>query len=770
MTGELKVVGKRLPLAEAYEKVTGRAEYCSTLALPGMLVGRIKRSPHPHALVVRVDTSKAEALPGVRAVISRHNTPRTVHTSNVMTFQLPGGEINDMVLFDEKVRYVGDPVAAVAAVDEPTARAALELIEVEYELLPAAFDVYTASSEGAAPIHAFAPNNVPVPPTPVFCYGEADQGFAESVAVAEATYTTSKQVQCGLENACSVADFKNGRLTVWSQTQLPHMSKRMLAHIFGLSESRVRVVQPYAGCGFGANTDFHGEPICAALAMAAGAPVKVWYTRSEDFNNRVTREHIARIDMKVGVAADGRPKALKALYTGDAGAYMCKTASGCGVSLASNITVYDFEAMHQEITAVYTNHIGGGAMRGFGGPQSSFARETLVDEVCEAIGMDAVEFRLKHHRGVGGLGWFPSTAVSSCALDECLEIGAERIGWSGKRGRKTRDGSRVRGVGVAVMAWLSGAQPMLIEHSNATLKFGADGGATLIVSPGLMGQGISGTLAQMAAEVLGLEYEDIHVLAGDTDITGFDIGTHASRGVYCIGKAVTAAAEKARDLFLARAAEKLGVPIETLELADRQVRSTVDAEKSIALSDLALHMIYNQEKDCVQVVAHATVEPTDFAPPWQAGFAEVEVDEDTGVIEVVRYVTVHDIGRAINPMVVEGQLEGATVQGLGFALYEDPVLSPLDGTMLTDGFDRYKLPSSADIPDHEALIVERDDPTGPFGAKSVGESGMFLQAPAVANAVYDAVGIRLRDLPFTPERVLAALREREPAITVPTTV
>jgi xanthine dehydrogenase molybdenum-binding subunit len=757
----LKVVGRRLPLAESYDKVTGKAEYCSTLQLPGMLVGKVLRSPHAHAKVLKVDASRAAALPGVKTVVTRDDVPRKLFTWNVMTYQLPGGEINDMLLFDDKMRYKGDAVAAVAAVDEPTANAALALIDVEYDVLPAVFTVDEATAEGAPAIHEFAPDNQPVPVVPVFCYGEADQAFDEAHAIVEGEYTTSKQVQAGLENACSVADYRGGRLTVWSQSQLPHMAKRMLAHVLDLPESRVRLVQPYAGCGFGAGTDMHGEPICAALAIKAGAPVKLLYTRSEDFNNRVTREHVAKISMKLGVGKYGAPKALQARYTGDAGAYMCKTASGCGVALASNITEYEWEAMHQEITAIYTNHIGGGAMRGFGGPQSSFARETLVDQVCEQIGMDPVEFRIKAHRKAGGLGWFPGTQISSCGVDECLRIGAERIGWAEKRGKKIQNGTKVRGVGTAIMAWLSGAQPMLLEHSNATLKFNADGGATLVVSPGMMGQGILGTLAQMAAEVLGLPYEDINVVAGDTDVTGFDIGTHASRGIFCIGKAVVAAAEKAKAQFLARAAEKLGESIDDLEMCDRQVRSTIHPDKQIMLADLALDMIYNLDKDCVQVVAHETVDPTDFAPPWQAGFAEVEVDTETGVVDVVKWITVHDIGQAINPTVVEGQLEGSTAQGLGFALWEDPVVSPVDGTMMTDSFERYRLPASVDMPEHEAILVELGDPAGPFGAKSVGESGMFLQAPAVANAVYDAVGVLVRDLPITPERVLAAIQAKQ---------
>jgi len=760
MLDPLSVVGQRKPLAESHQKTIGRADYCSTLRLPGMLVGKVLRSPHAHALVTKVDYSKAEALPGVKAVVSSQDVPRKLFTWNIMTYQLPGGEINDMYLFDSKVRQVGDPVAAVAAVDEPTARRALDLIEVEYEPLPAAFTIDEATKEGAPTLHDFAPDNTPVPGVPVFCYGDAAAAFAEAAVTAEGWYSTSKQVQCGMENACCIADYQHGRLTVWSQIQLPHMAKRMLAHVMDLPEGNVRLIQPYAGYGFGAGTDLHGEPVCCALAMKAGAPVQLWYTRDEDFNNRVTREHIAKVYMKVGLAADGAPKALEAHFIGDAGSYMCKTASGCGVSLASNITEYDWEAMDQKISATYTNHIGGGAMRGFGGPQSSFVRETIVDEAVAKLGIDPVEWRLKYHRRVGGLGWFPSTQITSVGVEECLRVGAERIGWK-EKWNKPQTGTKRRGVGVACMAWLSGAQPMLMEHSNATLKFNADGSATLVVSPGRNGQGIEGALAQVAAEVLTIPYEKINVLAGDTDVTGFDIGTHASRGAYCIGKAVLSAATKAKEEFLQRAAEKMEEPLAALELRDGQIVSTANPDKSMSIEETALDLIYTFNKDCHQIVAHATVEPNDFAPPWQAGFAEVEVDTETGVVEILKWITVHDIGRAINPMTVEGQLEGSTAQGLGFALWEDPIISETNGYMVTDGFDKYKIPSSADMPENEALLVELGDPTGPFGAKSVGESGMFLQAPAVANAIYDAVGIRLRDLPMTPERVLAAIQTKD---------
>ena len=760
MQNELRVVGKRVPLKESYEKVTGKAEYCTTVSLPGMLVGKILRSPHAHARVLKVDDSKAEAIPGVKAVVSGKDVPQKIYTLNVMTYQLPEGEPQDMFLFGNRVRYVGEAVAAVAAVNEEVARAALAAIEVEYEVLPAVFDIEGAVREGASLVHEQVPSNTPIPPTPVFCYGDIEKGFNESDVVVEGVFGTSKQIQAGLENACSVADYSDGRLTVWSQIQLPHMAKRMIAYLFDLPESAVRVIQPYAGCGFGAGTDMCAEHIAAALSIKAGVPVKVKLYRNEDFSNRITREHIAKIHMKMGVKQDGTPKALQARYTGDAGAYACKIASGCGVALAANITEYEFESMHQEIEAIYTNHLACGAMRGFGGMQSSFVRETLVDEACEKIGMDPISFRKKYHRDVGGLGWFPDTAISSCGLDECLDVGAEKIGWKEKWGKDRSVGPVKKGVGVAAMGWLSGAQPMLLEHSNATLKFNEDGGCSLIVSPGNLGQGVAGSLAQIAAEAMGIDFDDVKVVLGDTDVTGFDIGTHASRGCYCIGLAVLKAAGMAKEKFLARAAAKLEVAAEDLVIEDKKIFVKSDPGKSVDYKDIAFDLIYNYERNCQQLVIHATVEPAEFAPPWQAGFADVEVDTQTGVVKVIQWVTAHDIGKAINPTVVEGQLEGGTSQGLGFALFEDPIISPENGAMLTDGFDKYKIPTTLDMPDHEAVLVELGDPTGPFGAKSVGESGLFLQAPAIANAIYNAVGVRMRDVPMTPEKVLAALKAK----------
>jgi len=762
MLEELSVVGKRLPLIGGVEKATGTALFTADIKLPGMLYGKALRSPYAHAKVVKLDTSKAEKLPGVRAVVTGKDVPHKKYTCNIMTYQLPEPEIFDRYLFDTEVRYVGEPIAAVAAVSEEIAEEALGLIDVEWEVLPAVFNITDAQKPGAPKLHDFAEGNVAAANMPLFPYGDVQKGFEEADIVVEDTFHTTKQIQCGLEPESVIAYFDHtGRLTVWSHCQLPHMLRRMLAYLFDLPEGKVRVIQPFTGSGFGGGTAIVGEDVCSALAIKARAPVKMVWTRAEDFACRATREHIAELHAKIGVKKDGTPVAMELKVTGDAGAYMGKEISGCAVCLASNITNYEFQNMNNELTVVYTNHLNCEAMRGFGGMQSTFAREVLVDEVCEKLGMDPIDFRIKYHRKPGGLGWFPGTAITSCGVEECLRIGAEKIGWKEKRAAK-KEGTRRRGVGMAMMAWLSGAQPMLLEHSNATLKFNADGSCSLFVSPGIMGQGILGTLAQIAAEELGLNYEDISVVYGDTDLTEWSVGTHASRGVYCIGRAVKKAAEDAKAQLIERASKMLGVAADELEMKNRRIYVKANPEKGLSVAEVAEDSIYSHKGDAHQITVHASLEPTEFAPPWQAGFAEVEVDTETGEVKLLHWITVHDIGRAINPMVVEGQLFGGAAQGIGFALWEDTVISQENGRMVTDGFDTYKIASTLDIPEKfEVVLVEEGDPTGPFGAKSVGESGIFTMAPAIANAIYNAVGVRINDLPITPEKILKALKEKE---------
>jgi len=418
-------------------------------------------------------------------------------------------------------------------------------------------------------------------------------------------------------------------------------------------------------------------------------------------------------------------------------------------------------------------------MRGFGNPEETFVREQVMDVAAEALGMDPVEFRLQNLCQLGDPGVFgPEFPITSSGMADCLRIGAERIGWKTRRGAPGAGGRagarapstgeaappdgpcpRRRGLGVSCMAHNSGAWPVHVEHSNAFIKFREDGSAVLTIWPASVGTNAFTSLAQIAAEVLGIPFETVSVVWGDTDTNLYEIGSHASRTVYILGQAVERAAVDARNNLLARAAKTLGVSADALDMRDGMVFAPGRPSVAMTVAEVAKRSIYDLH-DVDQIVGKASFSPSTSPPPYQALFAEVEVDIETGEVDVLKMVVVNDSGRAINPMTVEGQLEGGAAQGIGYALHEDPVLDATTGRMLTDDFDTYKIPGSLDMPELETILLEQPDPTGPFGAKGVGEPGCVNQAPAIANAIYDAVGVRIWSLPMTPEKVLAALKGR----------
>jgi xanthine dehydrogenase molybdenum-binding subunit len=402
-------------------------------------------------------------------------------------------------------------------------------------------------------------------------------------------------------------------------------------------------------------------------------------------------------------------------------------------------------------------------MRGYGNPEGAFVLQQAIDVAAEKCGMDPVDFRLKNAKGVGEPSMWEPVALTSCALERCIALGAERIGWKDKwQGwGHEKEGRRRRGVGMSIMTHASGAGGFLLEHSTAGIKLNEDGSAELTVSPCEMGQGILGVLGQIAAESVGLPYADIHIVTGDTDVTFFDIGTHASRSTYAIGNAVLDAARQVREALLERAARRLGTAPDSLDIRDGRIYSKADPQTGVSVAEISHEAIYDYGSDGRHIAAVGKHQGLTHCPNFQAGFAEIEVDTDTGVIKVLKFVVAHDIGRAINPLTVEGCLEGGACQGLGYALTEDLVIEPGTGRVLSDSFATYKMLSMLDMTDVEVILVEEPDPTGPFGAKGVGETGITNVAPAIANALYDAVGIRIHSLPMTPERVLEALQDRQ---------
>lgn len=766
---ELSVVGKRLPRPDAFEKATGAAKYTVDIKLPGMLVGKILRSPYAHAKIMKIDTSRAEKLPGVKAVITQEDVPKKPFTrskGDIVIINPEEAILRDEHVLDDKVRFVGDAVAAVAAVNESIADEALELIDVEYEKLPAVFDPIEAMKPGAPRIHDFAKGNVALHLT--FTEGDVERGFQEADYIVEETFRTSKQKVCHLEPSACIASFgANGRLTVWSPGQHAFPFRRKIAELFDIPEGMIRWLTPHVGGAFGNGQSLRAEPICIALAKKAGKPVKLVYTCEEDFVATETRQPCIETG-KIGVKKDGTITALQLKLVANTGPYLTQCGKTTKVTLVMFGALYRCPNVAGEADIVYTNTPVSGGLRGYGTPQAYFALEQLADMACEKIGMNPLEFRLKNHRRTGDPSCYSAVAtklmqagdssirsslpIESCALDECIKIGAERIGWKEKWGRK-KEGTVRRGVGMATYIYITSAYPVDRQHSNAFIKLNEDGSANLVVSACDFGQGILATLAQMAAEELGLRAEDIHVTSGDTDITMFDTGQYSSRSCFVIGNTVLGAARQVKQQLLEQAAKILGESADKLEVKDRQIYVKTAPEKGISIAEVARDAIYSPQ-DYLNISGKYSWKPTGNPNPFQAVFVEVEVDTESGEVKLLKIVAAQDSGRAINPITVEGQIEGGLVQSIGFALTEDFTIDKVTGVLLSNNFADYKVPTTLDVPPIEVILVEQPTPSGPFGAKSVGESGTIALPAAIYNAIYDAVGVRIKDMPVTPEQII----------------
>ncbi len=757
------VVGRRIEQPEAVAKATGSAKYVTDITMPGMLIGKVLRSPHPHARVKRIDKTKAEALPGVAVVLGPEDVAHyNGYDRGLKDLPMIAGGYTippDEHVLNPVARHVGDAVAAVAAVDDRAAERALGLIDIEWEVLPFVTDVKEAMAPGAPAISQYAPDNVGKHLSYPYAEGDVDEAFAAAECVVEGTFSTSKQEHCTEETAAAIANCElGGRLTVWSQCQLAHMGRREIAHIFHLPIHKVKLVTPVVGGSFGQRGALCAEPAAIALAMACHKPVKVVYTREENFvglESRTGFEH----RVKMGFSRDGTLSAIEVYMLGRLGGYMGCGPMASGIAMLMGLGHYRCPNRKGEADMVLTNTPMSGAMRGFGNPAIMWGIEQLVDEAADKLGIDPMDLRRKNikHRGEMANMGLP---IESIYLDECVVRGAEAIGWKERRGR-TGHGSVRRGVGMATMSHCSGAAPLYIDHSNALIKLNEDGSADVVVHPAQVGQHIWGALQQIAAQELGLQPDQVNIVTGDTDVTLFEYGSDASRSTYAIGNAVVGAARQAKLQMIAHAARMMSLPPEELVVRDGRIMSVKSKGRSRSMAEVCSDAIYNFQGEAQNFAAKCSWESKYNSPPTGAYFAEVEVDTETGVVRVLRFVTAIDCGKAINPMAVEGQIEGAIQQGIGYALTEDYRIDPETGAVLSDNYDRYKMPGVLDMPETEVIIIDEPDPQGPFGAKGVGEAGMVGVAPAIGNAIYDAIGVRVRDLPVTPEKILAALRERE---------
>ncbi len=772
-------IGKSVKRRDGVDKTTGRGLFTTDIYLPGMLYAKVLRSPHPHAKIVSIDTSEAEKYPGVKAVICHKNGPRNLFNWAVPMFlTVPSLErVLDQYLFDDVVRYVGDEVAAVAATSEAIAEEALKLIKVEYELLPAVYDPLEALKEDAPELHAgkgCTPEGKNIPGEIIkIPYNDVKKGFEESDVIVEDTFNLPIVKQVQMETHASVAQVDgNGDVTVWSTSQTPHPTRAILAKIFDVPASKIRVLAPpYVGGGFGVRIGLSAkaEPIAMALAMMAKRPVKCVYTRKEDFIASDTR-HPGVVTVKLGAKKDGTFQALDMKAVFSTGAYCSFGVEMPGVCGAMSLAIYRIPHQNYFGHSVYTNETSCGAMRGFGNPQGNYALEQVVDMMAEKLGMDPKELRLKNIMQVGDK-WCLPYECGTTELAECIKQGAEDIGWD-RLGKQNAPGSKkLRGMGMAVGTHVSNAWPFCVDYDNAYVTIQPDGTAHVASGVPDIGTGTSTCLVQIAAETLGLDMDNMSLTYGDTLGTPFDIGSHASRTCYAAGLAVKAAAEDARKQILEYAAGFFNLAPERLQIVGGTITPVASSLEecsgsglcqldevkdgkgnSVTMEDLAYHAHVRNK----QFIGVGRIVPPN-APPWHACFAEVEVDTETGQIELIKMTAAHDVGKAVNPKIVEGQIEGGAAQGIGYALCEEITYND-KGRQLQSSMHNYMLPTAEDFPNIKAIIVEASDPTGPFGAKGAGECSLVCPASAIANAVANATGYRFKSIPMTPERVFKALK------------
>lgn len=771
MKAELSQVGKRSPKVDAVKLATGRATFADDVDMRGLLHARLVNSPHAHARIVRIDTSRAREMPGVRAVITHEDVPRIPFTTAGQSWPEPSPY--DMYILDRKVRFVGDPVAAVAADTAEIAERACELIDVEYEVLPAVLDMHDAMQPGAPVIHdepesygiydqarnIAAHIDVDI--------GDVEGGFADADLVVENEFFVQYQQHTCLEPHCTICFYdEDQRLVVRTSTQIPYHCRRMLAFALNIPVRNVHVIKPRVGGGFGNKQEVVTEPIAAVLAMKTKRPVKLEYSRHDEFTIARMR-HPQHLRVKTGVRRDGSITANALHVLTNTGAYGTHALTVTGNTGTKPLPLYRTPNMKFYADIVYTNLPIAGAFRGYGAPQGFFAMEVHMDEVAERLGMDPLEFRAMNHIRKGETDLMSAAAgegagkkarvMHSCGLPECIERGAAAIGWQEKRGRPGSGRVR-RGVGMCILMQGSGVAGD--ELAAAALKMNEDASFNLMVGSADIGTGSDTTLSQIAAEVLGVPLENIIIRSGDTDDISFDYGAYASSTAYITGTCVLKAAEDARREIVAVAGKMMNEDPEGLLVHDSKVTSLEG--KSVSLEEVALECLYGEDKKLIMGTgSHSTKESP---PPFVAMFAEVEVDTETGVVHTTHIVSAVDVGKALNPDICEGQVEGAVAQALGYALTEEVQVGS-DGQVLNPTFMDYKIFCSADMPKLTTILVEAEEPTGPFGAKSVAEIAINGPAPAISNAIYDAVGIRLHSLPMTAEKVLEALDAQRGVVT-----
>jgi len=764
-------VGKSVNKIDALALAAGQPVFADDVSFPDTLQIKLLYSPHAHAIIEDIETTDAEKLPGIVMILTYKNTPQVLHTTAGQGWPEPSPY--DTCMFNQKVRFFGDRVAAVIAESEETAIAALKLIKVKYSVLPAILDAEKAMEEGSPIIHdekgisgAYEPKRNIAAHVEVKA-GDLEKGLEESDFVIENTFETQYAQHCPIEPHVTLSYLDEyGRIVIRTSTQVPFHVRRIVAQSLEIPVQKIRVIKPRIGGGFGVKQEIILEEICALVTLKTGRPARMIYSREEEFISARTR-HPMKITVKIGAKKDGTFNAIKMYALSNTGAYGTH-----GLTVVSNVgsktlPLYN-KAPNVEFVAdvVYTNLPISGAYRGYGATQGYASLEQAVDMLAERLQISPIEIRMKNHIRQGetspifkalGEGREGVTQyIQSEAIDKLIEVGAKEIDWNDKWGKKIRNGSKVRGVGMSLH--MQGSGIPLVDMGAASIKLNEDGSVNVLYGGTDIGTGLDTVSAQMVAETLGITTEQVIVYASDTDMTPFDVGAYASSGTYISGGAVLNAALKLREQITEVAKEIFG-EFDTKEFIFKNGRVySARSGKSVTLSEIAYQTLY--VKNHHQIMALSSFVSPYSPPPFAANFVEIEVDEDTGIVTPIKYVAAVDCGVPINPELAKGQVIGAVVNGIGYALTEEYKFGD-NGRMLNPNFMEYRIPSSRDIPEIIPILVETYEPTGPYGAKSVAEVGINGPIPAIGNAIFDALGIRLHSSPYTPEKVLKALKEKK---------
>jgi 4-hydroxybenzoyl-CoA reductase subunit alpha len=756
---KFSVIGQSLPKIDAWAKVTGDTKYADDLALPRLAHGKLLRSPHPHARIVRMDTEQARNLPGVLAVITGRDLPR------VKFGILPVSQDEEALCVD-KVRLVGDAVAAVAAVDEETAERATELIEIEYEPLRPLMSIEESLAHPEVRIHEYGdgPN---VHKAVALAFGDVEAAFRQADLVREDVFFFEGNTHLPMEQHSAVAWWgPDDKLTLWSSTQTPHYVHRLLARILDVPAAHVRVIAAAVGGGFGGKLDPFAHEIAACkLSQLTGRPVKITLTREEVFYVHRGR-HPVLMWIKTGFARNGAITGMHFRSWLDGGAYGSYGVASTFYTGALQTVTYKIPAYRFEGARIFTNKPPCGPKRGHGTPQPRFAMECQLDKAAEQLGIDPADMRRRNL-----VEPYTRTAnhltITTIGLGECIDRVVEASGWK----RKVDQLPRGRGIGIACSSYLTGAGTAIywndMPHSGVVVRADRSGVVAVLCGATDIGQGSDSVLAYLVAEVLGIQPKDIRVYPADTDLTPVDLGSYSSRVTLMAGQAAIQAATRLRDRLFEAVARKLDVPADRLVARDRRVHLEDDPERGLSFAEAVV-----LGESMHGVLAY----PGSYAPPRRAGkykgggvgpspcysysacVVELEVDADTGEVRPLEIWIAHDVGRSLNPLLVEGQVEGSVYMGLGEALMEEQVFRK--GLHKIPSMLEYKSPTTLETPEIHTILVETDDPEGPFGAKEAGQGPLLPVIPAVANAVHSAVRVRIDEVPITPEKVLRALEQQ----------